>query len=423
MSALVDSYYAATCRGGCETDPFESGRRFDVVVVGGGLTGLNAAIELARRGIGACVVERHVLGWGASGRSGGQIIGGLGVDMDELEHAVGADTARALFAASLESMADLRRRIDEHGIDCDLVDGHLVAAHDRRHAAALEREADLLSTRFDYPVQYLGRGDLAGQVATDVYHGGLLDPRSGHLHPLNYTLGVARIARAAGVTLYENCAVERIGGEGPYRLACSGGEIHCDHVLLCANAYLERLQPSLARHVMAVGSHIVATRPLGREAAERLLPARAAVADTRRVLDYYRLSADHRLLFGGRVGLFDPGVSQLMAVMSGRIARVFPHLAAVDLEYAWGGCVAVTRSHAPHIGRLRGGIYHAHGYSGHGMVLSGIAGKVLAEAVSGSAQRLALFSRIPNPPIPLPLTLHRPAIAIILAWYRLLDRI
>lgn len=422
VSDAVDSYYEATRRGSVTADEFEPGR-FDVVIVGGGLTGLNAAIELARRGIRCCVLERHAIGWGASGRSGGQIIAGLGVDMNGLARALGDDAAQALFAIALEGMTDLRGRVAEHAIECDLTDGHLVAAHDRRAAQSLRREARVMNDRYDYPVRYLEGDALAAQVGSGVYCGGLFDAQSGHLHPLNYTLGVARIARDAGVRLVGGCRVDKVTGKGPHRVECDAGVIDCEHVLICTNAYIDRLEPRLARHFMPVGSHIVATRPLGESEAESLLPGRAAVADTRRVLDYYRLSADRRLLFGGRVGFLDPSVQQLKAVMGRRIARVFPALDGVELDYAWGGHVAVTRSHAPHVGRLRGGILFAQGYSGHGMVLSGIAGKVLAEAAAGEGSRLDLLARIPNPPIPLPRMLRKPALAVILAWFRLLDRI
>ncbi len=421
MSDAVDSYYEATRHGAGESDAFEPGR-FDVAVIGGGLTGLNAAIELAGRGVRACLLEGHAIGWGASGRSGGQVIAGLGVDMDWLARRLGDDVARALFAIALQGMDDLRRRIASHGIECDLVDGHLVAAHNRRAARSLRREAESMNRRYDYPVRYLDGGALAEQVGSTVYHGGLYDDRSGHLHPLNYTLGVAQIARAAGVKIFAGCRVERVIGDGPHRVRCEAGEIACDHVLLCANAYLDRLEPKLARHFIPVGSHIVATRPLDESTANSLLPGNAAVADTRRVLDYYRLSADRRLLFGGRVGLLDPTPAQLRSVMASRIARVFPALEGIQLDHAWGGHVAVTRSHAPHLGRLRGNILFAHGYSGHGMVLSGIAGKVLAEAVAGDDDRLRLLARIPNPAIRMPRRLLKPALAVMLAWFRLLDR-
>lgn len=422
MSGYLDSYYAASRHGDAPGQPLAGDSTVDVAVIGGGLTGLNAALELARRGLSTCVIEQHEIGWGASGRSGGQVIAGLGVDMPPLERALGRDTARALFDLALEGMTELRGRIHRHGIRCDLVDGHLVAAHNRREAEALRREAAHLAEVYDYPVRYLDRDALSAQVVSARYAGGLYDANSGHLHPLNYTLAVADLAHQAGVALHARSPVERIDGDGPCRVHGAGWTVRCERVLLCTNAYLGRLAPALSRHFMPVGSHIVATRPLGEELARQLLPGNAAVSDTRRILDYYRMSADHRLLFGGRVGLFDPSVLQLMAVMGQRIARVFPALAGVEMDYAWGGHVAVTRSHAPRLGR-RGAMLYAHGYSGHGMVLSGIAGKLLAEAAAGEDARFDLATRIPNPAIPLPRFAFRPALALLLGWFRLRDRL
>lgn len=424
MSHGLDSrtYYAATQNRQFRAAPFEPGAHFDVGIVGGGLTGLNAAIDLAGRGYRVCVVERHAIGSGASGRSGGQVIVGPGCDLALLERALGAGAARRIWDLTVEGLSALVERVETEGIDCDLVAGHATVAHNPREARALEVDAERLAGRYDYPARYVGLKDLDAYVRSDTCHGALFDPQSGHLHPLNYTLGVADAARRAGAAVFENVEVTRIVGNGPCVLETAHGGIGCDHALICTNAYLGDLDRSLARHFIPVGSHIVATSPLG-PAAEQLIPSRAAVADTRRVLDYYRLSADDRLLFGGRVGLLDPSPSDLAGVMRQRIQRVFPSLGEVDIEFAWGGHVAVTRSHAPHLGRLRGNVYFAQGYTGHGMVMSGVAGRILAAAVAGTAERLDLFAAIPNPVIPLPRSLHRPALAVMLAWFRLLDRL
>lgn len=423
MNDGIAGYYAASRREAFAGDPFDAGRRFDVVVVGGGLTGLNAALELARRGVAVCVLERHAVGWGASGRSGGQIIAGPGCDMIALERSLGRAAARELWALCLAGMAELRERIARHRIDCDLADGHLQAAHNPREADRLRREADHLASNYDYPVRYLDRTSLAQQVSTNVYDGGLYDPASGHLHPLNYTLAVARIAREAGALVCEGVDATAIEGNGPHRVHTARGVVDCDTVLLAANAYLDALEPTLSRHFVPVGSHIAATEPLGADVVASLLPGRAAVSDTRRVLDYYRPSGDHRLLFGGRIGALEPSPDALAGALKARILRVFPSLADAAIEFAWGGHVAVTRSHMPHLGRLRGSVFHAQGYSGHGMVLSGVAGRVLAEAATGALAGIDLFARIDNPPLPLPRVLLTPALALMIAWYRLLDRL
>ncbi|GJL82071.1 MAG: FAD-dependent oxidoreductase [marine bacterium B5-7] len=421
--ADIDSYYQATRNRELSGDRFESGQHFDVGIIGGGLSGLNAALELSARGYRVGIFEAHRIGWGASGRSGGQIISGFGCDITTLERHLGLSRAKTLWQLSVHALDDLKQQVARYDIHCDLAAGHMTVAHNLKVAHELSDYVDRLTQVYEYPASYLDRAALTDRIASSRYHGALLDPLSGHLHPLNYTLGVAAAAHAGGVKLFEKSAVRQIIRGKPVVLKFDSGDIKCDHVLVCANAYLEPLEADLGRHVVPVGSHIVATETLDLNVADGLIAERMAVADTRRVLDYYRLSADNRLLFGGRVGLLEPDRAQLVKVMSHRISRVFPDIKGVRIDYAWGGHVAITRTHAPHLGRLAQNIFFAQGYSGHGMVLSHLAGRILAEAVDGSVANMDLFEAIPNPARWLPRVLRRPALAIMLTWFKLLDRI
>ena len=421
-SGHIDSYYAATANAAPRHPRFEGDAECDVCVIGGGITGLGAALTLAERGYRVILLEAERIGWGASGRSGGQIMSGFATEAPALARLVGMAEAQKLFALTREAVADVKARIARHGIACDWRDGQVLASIKPRHVRELEHHKRMLERDFAYPDLRLVTGAEVGRhVASGLYPAALYDPAGGHVHPLNYTLGLAAAASAAGVALHESSpVVGLVRGARPI-VKLAAGEIRARHVVLAGNVYLRELVPQLRRRIMPVGTYIIATAPLGAARARALIPGDASVADMNFVLDYYRRSADDRLLFGGRVSystLPPPGIK---ASLRKRMLHVFPALADVAVDYAWGGFVDITMNRAPDLGRLDGTIYYAQGFSGQGMALGAFAGSVLGEAIAGTAERLDLFAQIPHHDFPGGRTLRMPLLVLAMLYYRLRD--
>lgn len=424
MQQHADSYYAASANLALSYPPLEEDLEVDVCIVGAGITGASAALALAQKGYKVAVLEARLVGWGASGRSGGQMIFGYACDQSKLTQLVGMDTSKALWDISLEAMTLMRRRIEEHRIDCDLADGHLHAAVKPRHMTELEGWATDLRRHFGYDaLQLWSKQQVQQQLRSDAYLGGLYDPNSGHVHPLNYTLGLVRAAAEAGARFFEHSPVVRVEQGARPVAHIARGRVRCQHLLLCGNAYLEGIAPEIERKIMPVGTYITATEPLGAERARELIRNNMAVADINFVLDYFRLSADHRLLFGGRVSYSRLDPLNLADAMGQRLRQVFPQLQGVKQQYTWGGYVGITMNRAPHFGRLNGNVYFAQGFSGHGIALTGMAGTLMAEAIAGSAERFDLFGHIPHHDFPGGRLLRTPALVLAMAWYRLRDRL
>jgi len=429
----ASSYYAATAAAGQpKARPELLGEyRADVAVVGGGIAGCSAALHLAQRGYKVALVEARFVGYGASGRSGGQLIFGLAPSQKALTAQVGRDDAHRLFELSIEALDSTRTLIDTYAIACDYAANHVHVATKPRHVRELTEWADELHGDYGYEsARLLNRDELQSHVCSKLYLGGLLDSRSGHLHPLKYTQGLARAAELEGVRIFENTQVLRYdggnnrgaaGGTGGVAVHSSRGVIHCEHLILCGNAYLDGVAPPLARRILGVGTYIVATEPLDPTRARALLPSNAAVADINWILDYFRLTADHRLLFGGRVSYSAMQPPHLAESMRQRLVRVFPALADVSVDYTWGGYLDITMSRAPDFGRLASNVYYLQGFSGHGMALAGLAGKLVAEAVSGTAERFDVFARIPHRDFPGGRLLRRPSLVLAMLYYRLRD--
>jgi len=426
------SYYAASAAssatlaaGGTSSAHRETLRgaiRADVVVLGGGIAGCSAALHLAKRGLEVALLEARVVGYGASGRSGGQTIFGLAASQRALAAEVGRDDARRLFDLSIEALDLTQSLIAENAIDCDYHPNHVHVAVKPRHLDELADWARELHEEYGYPsARLLNREELQAHVRSDRYLGGLIDPRSGHLHPLKFTQGVARAAETAGVKIFENSQVLRYE-EGPeLTVHTARGSVHCAHLVLCGNAYIGAVAPALARRILGVASYIIATEPLGEERARALLPSNAAVADINWILDYFRRSADHRLLFGGRVSYSAVQPPRLALSMAKRMLRVFPSLSDVNVTHVWGGYLDITMNRAPNFGRLAPNVYYCQGFSGHGMALTGLAGKLMAEAVGGTAERFDVFARIPHRDFPGGRLFRRPTLMAAMMYYRLRD--
>ncbi len=421
-AAYLNSWYAASANAHPAHPVLEGDLRCDVCVVGGGYTGLTTALELAERGFDVVLLEAERCGWGASGRNGGQIITGYNKPMATIERWVGRDDARRLWDFGEEAKTQLAERVARHAIACDLTWGFAYAAVKPRHMADVADMVREMREAYGYDrVRILDRDGIRAQIGSDAYIGGLLDEGSGHLHPLNYALGLARAAAAAGVRIFEQSRVTGID-TGPFPWARTDrGMVQAKHLVLAGNAYLGGLSPRLGRTIMPVATYLIATEPLGAARAATLLPHNIAVSDMKFSLNYFRRSADHRLIFGGGVsysGLDAPGLRHAMRL---KMLGVYPGLRDVKVEHFWGGQVAITMNRMPHLGRLSPTVLFAHGYSGHGVALAGMAGRVMAEAIRGTAERFDVFTRIPHRPFPGGRRFRTPALVLAMLWFRLRD--
>ena len=421
--AHVGSYYAASAHGTVARPSLEATVDCDVCVVGAGIAGCSSALHLAQAGLSVVLLEQHRVSWGASGRSGGQALFGIAAGQTKLERLIGPADARAIWEVSVEALALMRELIRRYSIDCDWAEGFLYTAVKERHVRELQAELTELRERLGYSsVRYVAREELRTLLATDRYLGALHDSNSAHLHPLNYTLGLARAAEQHGVRIFEGTRASGFSPAGArVHVQTQTGEVRARFLVLCGNVYLGDTAPALAAKIMAVATYIVATEPLGEERARQLITNNAAVSDMNWVLDYFRRSADARLLFGGRVNYSGLKSFDAPGATRARMLRVFPQLAEVRIDYAWGGHVDITLNRAPHFGRLAPNVYFLQGFSGHGIALTGIAGKLVAEAIGGTAARFDVFARIPHGNFPGGEALRRPALVLAMLWYRLRD--
>jgi gamma-glutamylputrescine oxidase len=416
------SYYAATALP-LERFPALAGRvRADVCVIGAGYTGLSSALHLAERGLRVVVLEAHRVGFGASGRNGGQVGSGQRLDQGALERIAGREDARRLWDLAEEAKALVRDLIARHAIPCRLRPGIVHACRSPAEVAAAQAEAERLGRDYGYNrIEALDRAGIRALVGSEAFAGGVIDRGAGHLHPLNYAIGLARAAVAAGASLHEGTLVTGLDGMGPVRVTAAAGEVVADHVILACNGYLGDLEPQVAARVMPINNFILATEPLGARAAE-ILAEPVAVADSRFVVNYWRLSDDGRLLFGGGES-YGYRFPDIIRTVRKPMLNVYPQLADARIDYAWGGTLAITLSRLPCFLRVAPAILSASGYSGHGIAMATLAGRVLAEAVAGQAERFDLMARLPCPRFPGGAALRWPLLVLAMTWYAMRDRL
>lgn len=423
MRSYPPSYYAASANLFSHQPVLEADLTVDLVVVGGGFTGLSTALHAAEAGLSVVLLEARRIGWGASGRSGGQMIPGLRWGAADLVAALGEGRSADLLHLANSAGDKVRGRIARHGIACDLRDGHFLAAAKPAHLDAMKRELELLDKLVGYPGgRIVERDGVGGFVASPNYHGGFFDAGGGHLHPLNYALGLAEAALAAGVRIFEDSPATSLERGSPVVARTASGTVTASHAVLATDTEIGELDARQGRMAMPVANYNVATAPLGAEQARALLPANAAVADSKFVLNYYRLSADNRLIFGGGEKYSPAPPADVAGFVRPYLERVFPQLSGVAITHAWGGLVGVSMNRLPRLGR-EGNVFYAHGWSGHGVLLTTLAGELIAQALRGESTRFAQFASLPGKPFPGGPLLRHPLYVLGMLWFALRDRI
>lgn len=418
------SWYAATANTLPPFPVLEGDHKADVCVIGGGFTGLSSALHLAQRGYRVILLEAQRVGWGASGRNGGQVGSGQRRDQIDLEKMVGLDDARHLWNLSQDAKALVKSLCETHDIDCAHKPG---VAHVDWNAADVPHEhayAEHLDKTYGYTqIKPLDRAATCDLLGTEVYHGGTLDMGAAHIHPLNFALGLARAAQDAGVILFEESEVTGIQQGDPVTISTAKGRISASHLVVACNGYLGGLHEKTASRVMPINNFIVATEPLGQDGAEALIKQDVAIADSKFVVNYYRRSADHRLLFGGGETYSYRFPKDIRALVRKPMLDIYPQLKDVKLDYAWGGTLAITVNRMPYFGRIAPNILTASGYSGHGVALATLAGRITAAAIAGQSEDFDVMARVPTIPFPGGRALRYPSLVLAMSWYALRDRL
>jgi len=423
MTQHVDSYYAASRNPRVDYPALTEVVETDVCIIGAGYTGLSTALFLLENGFRVTVLEAAKVGFGASGRNGGQIVNSYSRDIDVIEKQVGARQAQLLGEMAFEGGRIIRERIAKYNIQCDLKDGGVFAAITDKQMGHLESQKKLWERYGHTQLELMDERRIREVVGTDRYVGGMLDMSGGHIHPLNLALGEAAAVTSLGGAIYEQSPATRIDRGAQPVVHTPKGQVKAKFVVVAGNAYLGGLMPELAAKSMPCGTQVIATEPLSDELAHSLLPQDYCVEDCNYLLDYYRLTGDKRLIYGGGVvyGARDP--ADIEAIIRPKLLKTFPQLADVKIDYTWTGNFLLTLSRLPQVGRIGENIYYSQGCSGHGVTYTHLAGKVLAEALRGQAERFDAFASLPHYPFPGGQLLRVPFTALGAMYYQLRDRL
>lgn len=422
--AHTTSYYAASANTTKLRGELNGIHETDICVVGAGYSGLSTALHLAEKGYTVTLVEGARIGWGASGRNGGQVVNGLNASLETIERRYGNDTASFVAGLVLEGGHIIRERIKTYNIQCDYKDGNVFAALTPKHMQELEAKLALWKRFGMTNMDMLDAEKMRAQVNSPLYLGGMIDHLGGHMHPLNLALGEADAFESLGGTIFEMSPVTSVDTDAARpRIKTAKGEINARTLVLCGNAYLGKVVPTLTSRVMPVSTQIMATEPLGERLARELIPNDVCVEDVRYILDYFRLSADNRLLFGGGTVYGGADPKDIKAKLWKNMIKVYPQLGHVKIDYAWSGNFALSFSRVPQMGRIGANTYFAHGYSGHGVTGSHTFGRILSEAINGDLTRFDTFAALPWYPFPGGRALRVPYSVIGSWWYDLRDRL
>jgi gamma-glutamylputrescine oxidase len=418
------SWYAETADKALDFAPLDGDTRADVAIIGGGYTGLSAALHLAEAGIDVVLIEAEKVGWGASGRNGGQLHSGQRRDQDWLERRLGKPAAHELWKLAEEAKALVHQLIDKHGIDAEWRPGLIEAVHKERLVDEERHYIDKLNRDYGYaPAEWIDRRQLAPMIGSDTYFGGRLDRTAGHLHPLKFAQGLAKAAARAGARIHEQTAAKKlVDGELPV-IETLRGRIKAEIVILAGNGLLDGIDQETETRAMPIKNFILTTEPIGAGGPGGLIPGGEAVSDSRFVVYYWRPTPDGRILFGGGETYTRSEPVDVAAFVRRHLVKIYPALDKVRIDHAWGGTLAVTVNRLPFLRKVRSGIYAASGYSGQGVALAPFGGKIIAEAILGNPAKLDAFAALPCPRFPGGKLLRWPALVAGMSWYALRDRL
>ncbi|WP_193164346.1 NAD(P)/FAD-dependent oxidoreductase [Microbulbifer hainanensis] len=420
----TDSYYAASANPAPVYPALEGTVEADVCIIGAGYTGLSSALHLAERGYKVVVLEAERVAWGASGRNGGHVGVGQRKGQEDLEKMLGFDTAKQLWDMGVEAVRTVEDLITKHNIQCDMKRGIMHLAAKRSHNEDLKAEVELLNKRYGYDqMEYIGEEEARALVGSERYFGAQVDNGSLHLHPLNYALGLADAAAAAGVQFFEHSRVTSYRGGAPCVVETSAGQVRAKNVVLACNGYLGNLEPRMAGKIMPINNFVLATEPLPEALAHELIANDFALQDTLFVINYWKLSGDNRLIFGGGENYTSRFPQDIRSFVKKYMLEVYPQLADTRIDYGWGGTLAITLNRMPHMGRLEPNVYYSQGYSGHGVPTATFAGKLIAEVVAGTEERFDILAQIPTPTFPGGTLLRWPGLVTGMLYYSLMDKL
>jgi len=420
----VESWYAASVSPMADFPSLKGEHSVDVCVIGGGYTGLSTAIHLRQLGYSVTVLEANKVGWGASGRNGGHVGTGQRAEQEELEKLVGLEHAKALWDLGLEAVDTVCQLIEQHAIHCELKHGNLHVASKAREAPGLQEEVEHLSSVYGYQnMRYVDPVELGEMTSGQGFHGGTLDSGCRHLHPLKYAQGLARVAQESGASIHEGSRVLSYSEGEQVTVKTDQGTVRARYLVLACNGYLEKLEPRAAGRIMPINNYMLATEPLSAELARSLIRDDTSMSDSLFVIDYWKLSDDNRLLFGGGESYSRRFPADMGAFVRKYMLRIYPELANTRIDYGWGGTLAITMNRMPDFGRLSASVFYAHGYSGHGVPIATLAGKLLAEVISGSAERFDVMASVPSRTFPGGTLLRWPGLVAGMLFYSLRDRL